>query len=432
MPDFDDPFLPTDLTRRPRPGGARGGKPGGPPTVIPISEPEPLPESVRDLLGLGLNPLVRAASALLLLTGQLRTMPGAMDVGALRRRALDEVRRFEDQARESGVRNEIVLAARYVLCAALDEAVLSTPWGSQSEWTQTSLLSTLHREVWGGEKFFEMLDRIMPDPARHIDLIELQYVVLALGFTGKYQLRDRGHEELSRIQQELYRVIRSHRGQADSVLSLRWRGLEDRRNRLIRFVPWWFLGAAALAVLAFTFATFYGWLAHDAAPVQAHLAAIGSEPEPVAAPAAPAPALTLKKLLAPEEAKGTMRVEENGGRTVVTLLGGDLFGSGSASVNVGHEATLGAVADALNQVPGRVLIIGHTDSQPVKSIQYPDNFALSRARALSVANVLKRTLRDPGRLQSRGKGDSEPISPETDPESRARNRRVEIVHDRTN
>jgi type VI secretion system protein ImpK len=429
MPDFDDPFLPTDPTQRPRPGGARGRRPGGPPTAIPASEPEPLPEAMRELLGIGLNPLVRAASPLLLLTGQLRTMPAAMDVAALRRRALDEVRRFEDQARGSGVRNEIVLAARYVLCAGLDEAVLSTPWGSQSEWTQHSMLVTLHREVWGGEKFFEMLDRILPDPARHIDLLELQYVALALGFTGKYQLRDRGHEQLSRIQQDLYRVIRSQRGQAEPGLSLRWRGLEDRRNRLIRFVPWWFVGAAALAVLAVTFALFYTWLTREAAPVQARLAAIGTEPVAIAVPAAPAPGPTLKKLLAPEEAKRTVRVEENGRRTTVTLVGADLFDSGSATVNRSYEPTLTAIANALNQLKGRVLVVGHTDNQPVRLVRYRDNFALSQARARNVADLLKRTLKEPERVQPRGRGDLDQISPGSDPESRARNRRVEIIHD---
>ena len=73
--------------------------------------------------------------------------------------------------------NEIVLAARYALCAGLDEAVLSTPWGAQSEWAQHPLLVALHREAWGGEKFFEMLDRISQDPTRYIDLMELQYLV---------------------------------------------------------------------------------------------------------------------------------------------------------------------------------------------------------------------------------------------------------------
>ena len=131
----------------------------------------------------------------------------------------------------------MVLTARYVLCATLDEAVLSTPWGAQSEWAQHPLLVALHREAWGGEKFFEMLDRISRDPGRHIDLMELQYLCISFGFAGKYQLQERGHERLADVQQDLYRKIRNHRGAPDPELSLRWRGLEDRRNPFIRYVP---------------------------------------------------------------------------------------------------------------------------------------------------------------------------------------------------
>ena len=75
-----------------------------------------------------------------------------------------DLRRFEDRARRAGVINETVLAARYALCATLDEAVLATPWGAQSEWAQQTLLVALHREAWGGEKFFDMLERICADP----------------------------------------------------------------------------------------------------------------------------------------------------------------------------------------------------------------------------------------------------------------------------
>jgi type VI secretion system protein ImpK len=431
MPDSDDPFFPSDATQRPRPGAGRRGVPEAPfarPTVTRTVEAEPLPPSLRAYLGIGLNPLVQAASPLLMLTGQLRSTISSMDVAGLRRHALEEVRRFEDQARASGVRNEIVLAARYALCAGLDEAVLSTPWGAQSEWAQHPLLVALHREAWGGEKFFEMLDRISVDPARHIDLMELQYLVLALGFTGKYQMLPRGHEQLADLQQGLYRKIRSERGAAAAELSLQWRGLEDRRNRLIRYVPWWVVGAAAVALLAVTFAVYYSRLAKIAEPLHTTLAQVGMGDFPVP-PSAPLPGPTLKQLLASEEAARTLSVEEKGGgRTVVTLPGGDLFGSGSADVNPSYEATLGSVAAALNQVRGQVIVVGHTDNQPIKSFRFRDNFDLSRARAVSVADILKRSMESPARVSWNGLGASKPLYPESDPENRSRNRRVEIVH----
>jgi len=218
MADTDDPFLPADLTARPRPGAGRRGMPDSGmyqrPAMPRVAEVEPIPESARAFLGIGLNPLVQAASPLLLRMGQMRSAPASIDVPSLRRAALEEIRRFEERARAAGVRNEIVLAARYVLCAGLDEAVLSTPSGGQSEWAQHPLLIALHREAWGGEKFFEMLDRILVDPARHIDLIELQYLILALGFTGKYQMMDRGHEQLADLQHNVHRTIQNQRGAA--------------------------------------------------------------------------------------------------------------------------------------------------------------------------------------------------------------------------
>ena len=134
-------------------------------------------------------------------------------------------------------------------------------------------------------------------------------------------------------------------------------------------------------------------------------------------------------MLAPEETAGRLTVEENGGRTLVTLLGGELFGSGSADVNASFEPTLDAIAAAINKVPGRVMIVGHTDDQPIKSLKFHDNYELSRERAVSVANVLKKTIDNPARLTWTGVGSSQPrYRPENDPANRARNRRVEIIH----
>lgn len=434
MPNADDPFKSPDATvLRPRPGAGKRGSadPAAPPRSAAASFAfvEPLSPTADERLGAGLNPLAQAASPLLVLAGQLRGTLSAPDVAGLRRQVLDEIRRFEERARSSGVQHEVALAARYVLCAGLDEAVLSTPWGAQSEWAQQTLLVALHREASGGEKFFEMLDGIAHDPARHIDLMELQYLCMAVGFAGKYQVLDRGHAHLADLQQDLYRKIRSHRGTPPPELSPRWRGLEDRRNPLIRYVPWWVVGAATLAILAVTFVVYYARLGGAVAPVHAELARVGradfDAPIEVASVAGP----RLKELLAAEEARGTLSVEEQGGRTLVTLLARDLFASGSATVNPLYGETLQRLAKALGQVPGRVQVVGHTDDQPLRSLRYRDNFELSRERAVSVVRILRLSLGDPARLEWVGVGPSEPrYRPESEPENRARNRRVEIVH----
>jgi type VI secretion system protein ImpK len=436
MPERDDSSRPPDATViRPRPGGTKRAAPDLPSGLRPAPQAasiaEPAMVSSAELVVGGLNPLVQAASPLLLLAARLRGTMSMPDQPGLKRHALDEIRKFETAARAAGVPNEVVMAARYAICAALDEAVLSTPWGVQSEWQQQPLLVSLHKETWGGEKFFDMLDRISQDPTRHIDLMELQYLCLAFGFSGKYGVESkqggRGHSALAEVQQQLYRTIRLHRGVPPPELSLRWRGREDRRNRIIRYVPWWVVGAGALALLAMTFILFYTRLGNAADPVYAALTQIGRAP--AAAVPVPRRGPSLKQLLSADEASGGLSVLEQPDRAIVTLLATDLFASGSATPNAAYDAMIGRVSAALNQVPGRVLVEGHTDDQPLRSLRYRNNFELSRERAVSVARVLQRTLDNPARLEWTGVGSSEPrYTPASTPENRARNRRVEIIH----
>jgi len=437
MPDFDDPFKPSDATvMRPRPGAGRRGSPepapAAPPTRVtmpPGPRLEPIPESTLDLLGTGLNPLVRAASPLLLMAGQLRGTLSAPDVSGLRRHALEEIRRFEQRARGAGVTSEVIGAARYALCACLDEAVLSTPWGAHSEWAQQTLLVALHREAWGGEKFFEMLDRISNDPERHIDLMELQYLCIALGFAGKYHAMPQGQARLADVQQALYRKIRDYRGVPRPELSLKWQGVEDRRNPLIRYVPWWVVGAAALAILTVTFVVYYTRLGNAAQPVHQTLSQLGLEGFSQTGPAAQLTGPTIRQLLAQDEQQGTVRIEEDGAVTRVTLLAENLFASGNATLNPGHDQTLARIAAALDRVPGRVMVVGHTDGQPIRSLRYRDNFELSRERAVSVATVLQKAMTRGGTIEWNGVGSTQPlVNPEVTAADRARNRRVEILH----
>ncbi len=424
MVDGDDPFKTHEATViRPRPGAGKRGVAdphAGRPMSVPM-QAVPVSDSARDGLAIGLNPLLRAASPLLRLAGHARSALSPLDIPGLRRQALEDIRSFETRARDAGVPNEIVLAARYVLCATVDEAVMSTPGGSQSEWAQHPLLVALHREAWGGEKFFEMLDRISRDPARHIELMELQYVCLALGFMGKYHMMDRGQDRLADVRAGLYRAISRERGRQPEELSLRWRGLEDRRNPLVRYVPWWVAAVGVLAILIAAFTYYQSRLANLAAPVHDQLARADLQAPPLVPPRPSDP--TLKQLLEPEIRSGAVQVDEAGAQTTVTLLGADLFASGRAEVNADYTETLRRIALALNKVPGRVEVEGHTDDQPLRSFRYRDNYELSRERALSVVDILKRTIDRPARLRWQGKGASEPKY-----QDRARNRRVEIVH----
>jgi len=131
---------------------------------------------------------------------------------------------------------------------------------------------------------------------------------------------DRGHAQLAQVQQDVYRKIRAFRGTPAADLSLRWRGLQDRRNPLIRYVPWWVVGAAALAIVTVAFFTYYARLGARSASVETALAGVGLEEFSVPRRVAPAAGPTVKQLLAPEESRGTVRVEEEGGKTLLATL----------------------------------------------------------------------------------------------------------------
>lgn len=271
----DDPFSGNDdsdrTVMRPRPGGRRAPMESNPlaSTSAPTQAPAPRVQVPLDMgaLGIGASTLVGAATPLLALAPQLRNSTRHPDVAGLRDHLTREIRAFESNARARGASPESVLAGRYALCTFLDEAVLSTPWGSESAWSNQSLLSTFHNETWGGEKFFAILDRALQDPGRMVDVLELLYVCLALGFEGKYRVLERGRTRLEEIQDQAFRAIRSQHGDLERDLSAHWRGVGGRRNPLVRYVPLWVVGALAGALLLSMYLGFAWMLRRGSAPV---------------------------------------------------------------------------------------------------------------------------------------------------------------------
>uniref|UniRef100_E1TE95 Type IV / VI secretion system protein, DotU family n=1 Tax=Burkholderia sp. (strain CCGE1003) TaxID=640512 RepID=E1TE95_BURSG len=387
---------------------------------------------LAELMSGVVNPLVRAANPLLLLSVQLRhSVAAPADVARLREQAVAHVHSFERHAQDAGVNTQTVVAARYVLCTMLDEAVNNAPWGDLSGWAQKTLLVTFHGEAYGGAKFFQILERLSVDFSRHLDLIEMMYICLALGFGGRYLVEPGGLGRLADIQDDLYRRIRGLREAPAAELAPHWRGVDDRRNPVMRHVPLWIAAIASAVVVIGAFLYFFTRLNALAEPVGAQLAAIGpgSAPPPGNA-AAPKPARnSLKALLAPLEQSGALTVDEQSdGRDTIRLAAGALFPSGGADLAPDEIPLLRRVASALNQVRGRVIVVGHTDDQPVHSLRFKDNFALSTARAQNTLAVLAQGLDDPRRLEANGAGSSQPVATPADlPANRARNRRVEIL-----
>ncbi|MCW8935086.1 MAG: type IVB secretion system protein IcmH/DotU [Gammaproteobacteria bacterium] len=215
----------------------------------------------------GLNPLVNAASTLIAVFEKTRTSVSHPDVGGLHQRMVNELKTFENTAKQTGIKPEVVLSARYAMCVALDEAVLNTPWGSESAWPQRTLLSVFHNETSGGEKFFLILDRMKEQPAENLYILELMYILLSLGFEGKYRVIHRGRDMIEQMRDDLFNIIRRQRGEYERSLSPSWRGLGKTRNSLADYIPMWVIGSIVGAILFLSYSGFRIWLYESSSPV---------------------------------------------------------------------------------------------------------------------------------------------------------------------
>jgi type VI secretion system protein ImpK len=443
MQKDDDPFAFSDDSEhtviKPNPGGRSPSQSQSPEhTVI---APRPAYEPAQEVkLGsrAGLNPLENAATTLFTLLGQIRNTSSHPNPGGLHQQLVSEIRQFEGRAQKAGATAESVFAARYALCTTIDEFVLSTPWGAGSVFSQKSLLSTFHKERSGGEKFFQLLNKLSQDPSRNIDLLELLYVCLSLGFQGRYAIMDNGLNELERVREGLYRTIRNARGENDSALSLNWEGVKKHADAGAGGFPAWAIMAVIALVLSLIFVGMSYRLSALSDPVNAHLSTIARDdsllpsrllaPPPLRRIEAPEPdRMRLKEFLAAEISQGLLVVEEMDNRSKILIAGDNLFDSGSERISPAYIPILQRIAAGLETLSGRVKVVGHSDDVPISTPRFPSNWTLSTARAESVVAILSTQMSKPGRLVPEGQADSQPLDRSKTREARARNRRVEIT-----
>ncbi|MGF1642768.1 MAG: flagellar motor protein MotB [Thiotrichales bacterium] len=125
--------------------------------------------------------------------------------------------------------------------------------------------------------------------------------------------------------------------------------------------------------------------------------------------------------------KGWVDVVVNDEAIMIRINEQGSFPSGSADLHATFLPVLMEMTRALNQIEGRILVEGHTDDVPIQNLQYPSNWVLSAARAANVVHHLTQSgLSQPQRLEIRAHADTAPLAPNTDPEQRGKNRRVEI------
>ena len=445
MSDNNDPFAAfgSDRTvikpsagRAPRAGSAApeaaGGVGAGAGAAAPATSGRDAPLAMDALMSTSINPLVAAAAPLLAAGPRVRTTARHPNPAGLKDALADGIRKFEAQARAQGLPNEQVVAGRYILCTFLDECAASTPWGGAGAWSAQSLLVQFHNETWGGEKVYQLMSKLAENVDANRNLLELLYMVLALGFEGRYRVLDNGRAQLDSVRERLVQMLRQSRGTYEKALSPRWQGVEQRVAKMHEGLPLWVLASVVALLLGAVFAGLRFKLGGDANAPFSVLAGLDAKAAQVTAatppppPPPPAPKPRLAGFLKPEIEAGLVQVQDLADRSIVTIKGDGFFEPGSAVISGSVLPLLGRIAQALNDTPGKVLITGHTDNQPIRTLRYPSNWHLSQDRADAVKTEVTKTVK-PDRMRSEGRADSEVVADNSTAPGRAKNRRVEIT-----
>lgn len=136
----------------------------------------------------------------------------------------------------------------------------------------------------------------------------------------------------------------------------------------------------------------------------------------------------IEDALAPEIQRSEVAVSVGPDGLVVSLREIGFFESGSAAVRASSQSAFSRIAWLLAERKYRVRIEGHTDNRPIHNAQFIDNWDLSTARATELVRLLMTKYGfAPDRLSAAGYAEYHPVTDNNSNESRAQNRRVDLV-----
>jgi type IV/VI secretion system ImpK/VasF family protein len=385
------------------------------------------------------NPLMAAAAPILTLVAGIRAGRLDVELPDLHRRASAAISEFD---REVYGRYSSAIAdrARYAVCATVDDVAMNLQ-GHQAdaaEWARRTMVVRFFQENIGGDRFWVQADEMIARPDANRDLLELYHACMAAGFEGRYRIEAGGRQAHQARMQQAYAALEHVRGLSNLELSPRWRGEQApaRTHGVWGIVA--LLGGTAAAILLVVYLALRFMLAQSAIPALAALERIDPRvpmerwrSAPPLAPPEGAQLRTISACLKSQIDSGQVKVEQGATTVWIRTTNGELFKSASDQLEPGMRGLFDDIARCIDEQPGPVRIDGYTDADRIRgNLQFPDNQALSEARADTAARLVRERLSDGSRVSAQGFGDSAPIADNATAAGKQLNRRVEIVLER--
>lgn len=236
---------------------------------------------------MGVNPLVAAAHPIFSILERINLSEKVPELSSLQENLWHELQAFMAKAHSSERTEEMILAARYLLCATIDEVIdkayhenepirdiriinmessqdsnpsshfIDTTDSSHHSFSEINQsFSKLENAIAPDVHVFQILDKAMIKPNFYLDIIELAYFCIITGFEGKYRNDPNGKQSLENLLDKLYQIIQEHKPALPEKLFTE--STSVTRFLSVKPFPWkWFIGTvASVIVLGYVITTY--------------------------------------------------------------------------------------------------------------------------------------------------------------------------------
>jgi len=195
----------------------------------------------RDIAGL--------CTDLFLIVIRMRESENLGEPSALRKLISYYLDLFAKNCKAISLDDTTIRIAQYGLVALVDETVLSIPGSCRDFWITHPLQLDLFGDNLAGEEFYNKLKKLMLEPEKNKDILEIYYLCLSLGFEGKYKIANA--EERISIIADLGRKLRRTKKRLSTGLSPHGRRgdvVPVTTKNTFKFIPLWIIGLTGTVV----------------------------------------------------------------------------------------------------------------------------------------------------------------------------------------
>ena len=178
-------------------------------------------------------------SDLFILILQLRESNEYGDALKLKNKVLNLLDKLENNAISVGIDQMQVQSVKFALVAFLDETIASSDWSNKTNWLAEPLQLQLFNCYNAGEEFFSRLEQLRQRERANINVIEIYYLCLALGYKGMYKMES--PEKIRLLIDELHYLLNANLGDPNTTLSPNGQPRDEIITAVKEKIPLWII-----------------------------------------------------------------------------------------------------------------------------------------------------------------------------------------------